>query len=155
MKRLLLAALLLGNMAQAASTATLLLSGTVQEIMEISVEPSANATNLNISGGEIAKQVAIATETSNSLSGYKISLRSLNASRLVHTANSSKSTSYTISYNGGSYISLSNVDQVVKSVNSLSGLATQTSDIKVNVLAYVGAPAGTYSDIVTISISAN
>lgn len=152
---LLLTVLLLGSMAQAASSGTLLLSGTVAAINDLNIVPNVDATNLNISGGELAKQVAVATETSNSLNGYRISMKSLNGSKLQHTVDNSKFTTYTISYDGGSYVSLSTSDQTVKNVSSLNGLTTQTSNIKVNVVAYPTAPAGVYSDLVTVSIVAN
>lgn len=44
MKQLLLAALLLGSMAQAASTGTLIISGTVAPINDLTIIPNSNAT---------------------------------------------------------------------------------------------------------------
>jgi hypothetical protein len=155
MKQLLLAALLLSNMAQAATTGTLIISGTVAAVNDLSITPSVNAMSLNIISGEVSKQIGLATETSNSLSGYKIRMRSLNGSKLAHTVDNSKNTDYTISYNNGNYVNLSMSDQDVKNVSSLNGLTTQTSDIKINVVPYPNAPSGVYSDTVTISIVAN
>ena len=156
MKQLLLTAIIfLSITTNAASTGTLLLSGVVEPVNDISIAPTASATTLNITNGEITKLVATATETSNNLTGYKITMRSTNSSKLVHTIDNSKFTTYTISYNGGPYISLTTTDQEVKNVTSLNGLTTQSSDIKVNVVAYPTAPTGTYNDLVTISIAAN
>ena len=156
MKALLLVTLLvIGQSAYSASTGTLFLSGTIAAVNDLVITPYADATNLNIITGETAKLVAKATETSNSLAGYRISARSANASKLVNTINSGYYTTYTFSYNGGSYITLSSSDQDVKNVSSLDGLTTQESDIRVNVAAFPTGPAGTYTDTVTLSIIAN
>ena len=82
-------------------------------------------------------------------------MRSANASKLVHNVDNTKSTAYTVSYDGAAAISLTNADQDVKNVSSLAGLTTNTSDVSVNVTAFPTAPAGTYSDTITISIVAN
>jgi len=156
MKSFLLATFLVASSSTfAAATGTLIISGTISPVNDLTITPTVDATNLNIIAGETAKLVASATETSNSLTGYKIRMKSLNSSKLVNTVNATYHTNYTISYNGGSYLTLSNVDQDVKNVSSLSGLTTQNSDIKVNVTAYPTGPAGVYSDTITVSIIAN
>jgi hypothetical protein len=148
-------ALLLSTSVFAASTGTLVISGTVAPINDLSITVDAAANNLNITGGEVGKKVATVSETSNSLTGYSISMRSANGSQLKHTVDSSKQTSYTVSYDGGAYTTLSTSDQVVKNSGSLSGLTSDSSEVKVNVVAHPTAPAGVYSDTITISISAN
>lgn len=156
MKTLLLTSLLLiTTHLQAASTGTLFISGTVAAINELVITPNNDAVNLNITNGEVNKQVAIATETSNNLAGYKIYAKSLNSSKLVHNVDSNYHTTYTMSYDGGSPVTLSSSDQVVKNVSSLAGLTTDNSDIKVNVAAAPTLPSGVYSDVITISIVAN
>jgi hypothetical protein len=138
----------------AASSGELTISGTVSAVNDIIITPKAAATALNIIGGESAKSVATVSETSNSVTGYTISMRSANGGLLVNLDNDTKSTSYQVSYNGGDYLSLSTVDQPVKST-STSELVTESSDVSVNVSAYGTAPAGTYEDVITISIAAN
>ncbi len=154
-KMLLMSLLLLTTSAFAVSSGPLALSGVVVAVNDITITPNANATTLNIINGESAKSVADVSETSNNLTGYSISMRSANASKLVHSVDSSKSTSYKISYDGGLAISLTIADQEVKNVASLAGLTTVSSNVKVDVTPYATAPAGTYSDTITISIAAN
>jgi len=139
----------------AASTGTLIISGTVSAINDISIVATTDATNLNITGGNSGLVVANVSETSNNLNGYSIKLRSLNASKLVHSVDATKFTTYKVSYDGGTMISLTTSDQVVKTSGSLSGLTTDSSAVAVDVVPYSTAPAGTYSDTITISISAN
>lgn len=156
MKKLVLTALLvLSSSAFAANSGNLFISGTVLPVNDLIITANSNATNLNITGGESNKLVASVSETSNNLTGYKISMKSANASLLVHSVDSSKSTGYTVSYGGGAAATLSTTAQVVKNVGSLAGLTTNNSDVHVNVSAYALAPAGTYSDTITISIAAN
>lgn len=139
----------------AASTGTLLLQGVVNLVNDIVITANANATTLNILGGETNKLVASVAETSNNLLGYHIEMSSANAGQLKHTIDSSKQTAYTVSYNGGAAVALTATPQTVKNVASLSGLATANSNVNVNVTAYPTAIAGTYQDTVTISIVAN
>ena len=141
----------------AASTGTLNLSGVVAVVNDISVTANAQASTLDIVGGETNLTVATAQESSNNLAGYTIQLYSNNGGELQNGSDASKKTGYQLSYDGGSMITppLSSSPATVKSVNSLSGLTTNTSDIKINVTPYATAPVGTYTDTVTLSIVAN
>lgn len=139
------------------ASGTLTISGVVLAINELEITPI-NNTNLNIEGGETARLVGTVSERSNSFTGYKISMSSLNGSKLVNAADVSgnTNTAYTVSYDdNASYVSLTSSAQVVKTVSSLTALTTVSSNVKVNVTAKAGAPAGTYSDTITISIAAN
>ena len=156
MKKIVLAGLiLLTSAAFAANTGTLVISGVVTAVNDLLIAPTPEATTLNITGGETGRLVAAVQETSNSLTGYNIKMRSANASKLVHGTDPSKSTAYTISYDSGAAVSLTTSDQIVKNISSLTGLTTVSSNVNVNVTAYPLAPAGTYSDTITISIAAN
>ncbi len=153
---LLPAALFLTQHAHAADTGTLLLQGVVNVVNSIVVTPNGtNNTTLDIVNGESGKLVASVAETSNNLTGYKINAKSLNGSELRNTSDSSKKTTYTLSYDGGSAVSLSTTYQEVKNVSSLTALTTNNSNVNVNVNAYASAPAGTYEDTVTFQIVAN
>lgn len=156
-KLLVLSALLLTTgAAQAASTGTLLLQGTVALVNDIVVTPNgSNNTTLDIVGGAAGVLVASVAETSNNLTGYKINAKSDNGSELRNTSDATKKTTYTISYDGGSAVTLTTSYQQVKNVTSLTGLTTNNSNVNATVAAYAAAPAGTYSDTVTFQIVAN
>lgn len=149
------ALLTLGTVANAASSGTLLIQGTVAVVNDIVINANANATTLNITGGETNKLVATVDETSNNLAGYIIQVSSVNASKLVNTTDNTKQTGYTLSYDGGTAVTLTSTAQTVKTVSSLTGLATDTSNVNVNVTALATAAAGTYQDTITIAIVAN
>jgi hypothetical protein len=152
----LLSAALVSSQAMATSSETLVLSGTVAVVNDISINPVAGAYDgLNITAGQSNLTVANVDETSNNLAGYKITLASANAGELRNTANAAKKTTYTVSYGGGTAAAPSSSAQIVKNVSSLNALTTTSSALNVNVTAYPSAPAGTYNDTLTLAIVAN
>lgn len=155
MKNLFTAALILASASSmAATTGTLLLTGTVAEEVAILVTPEAAATTLDLSASPTALKVASVNEKSNSNTGYKIAVKSANGGLLENGA--LDSLAYQISYDGGSAISPTTADQDVKTV-STAGVYDADSDVNIS---YTGKPAaqmveGTYSDTLTFTISAN
>lgn len=150
-----IAGLALSTTAMAADSGTLLLEGVVADNTSIQVNAEGTANrSINILGGENQKLVGKAVEQSNNLNGYKILMKSDKGGKLVHTTDATKSTTYQVSYNDASAVSLTTTNQQVKEVTSLSGLTSYTSNIKVNVTAYANAPSGTYQDTVTVTIQA-
>ena len=141
---------------QAASSGQLTISGTVALVSTVAVTANGtNNVNLSISGGETGKNVASVLETSNDALGYVISVSSANGGQLVLQGQATVKTAYQISYDGGSYAQPSAAGATVKTVSSLSGLTTHSSVVLVNVTAFPAAPAGSYSDLITVSIVAN
>ncbi|MGZ3725609.1 MAG: hypothetical protein ACXWQQ_07400 [Pseudobdellovibrio sp.] len=152
MKNLLLtvAALLTATSTFAATSATLVINGTVSAVDSVVIHD--NAVNMPIvAGGTVT--AATVDEASNRVGGYKINLHSANASKLVNTTNGTYKTAYTVSYDGAAAVSLSTTDQTVKTVSSYQ--ATDTSNLVVNVTAFPTAPSGVYSDTITVSIVSN
>ncbi|MBX3041277.1 MAG: hypothetical protein KF789_11280, partial [Bdellovibrionaceae bacterium] len=138
-----------------ATTGTLLLEGEVQDATSIVIQPEASAhRSLDILAGESNRLVGNAVESSNNLAGYTVTARSASGGLLVHTTASSISTGYRLSYNGGTPLTLTTTDTVVKDVTSLSALTTATSAIRVDVTAFPTAPTGLYQDVVTFTIQA-
>jgi hypothetical protein len=140
----------------AATTANLLLRGTVGTINEISIAPNgANNTTLDIVNGEVGKNVATATEISNNAAGYKIMMSSTNGGSLINTSASLQSTTYTVAYDGGASTAPTTTPAMIKNVSSLSSTSVHVSSILVDVDAYPTALAGNYEDTLTLSIVAN
>jgi hypothetical protein len=142
--------------AWAASSDTLLLQGSVTAVNDIAVTAVAGVNDsLDITGGVSGLTVANVAETSNNLAGYKITMASANAGELRNTADATKKTTYTVSYDGAAAVTPGTSAAQVKNVSSLSGLTTNSSALQVNVTAYPAAPAGTYNDTLTLAIIAN
>lgn len=150
MKKLLFTLILSSNVAMAASTGTLVLEGVVPTSYNLVVTASGN-TNLNITGGETNKTVANVREISNSPNGYKIVARSANGGKLQ---SASDFTTYTLSYDGATAVSLTTANTTVKTVSSQTSVVDLTNTVRVNVTAKSSALAGTYTDTVTFEIQA-
>jgi len=141
----------LSTSAFALTEGLLTLTGVVDVRYEISLDNS--SATVDIINGENGKLVATATEVSNNLTGYKILMSSARGSKLMHT-NLVNFVAYTVSYDGSGPITLSNADQQVKPASALSGLTTDTSQIRVTFPGQPNALAGTYSDTITVKIAA-
>ncbi|MBD66859.1 MAG: hypothetical protein CME62_16775 [Halobacteriovoraceae bacterium] len=151
-----LTALVLSLKSFAATTGDITISGTVDA--ELSLTLSTNSyTTLDIEGGG-DHTVATANEVCNDLDGYKIYGYSTNGSELQNTDNTNVSTSYTVKYDGSSAVSLGagSANKVqLKDSGALTSSADEDSDIVVDVSAFATAPAGTYTDTITLEIVAN
>lgn len=113
----------------AATTGTLLLQGTVAEVVSIVVTPEAAASTLDLSASPAALKVASVNEKSNANTGYKISVKSANNGLLQN--GSLDSLAYQISYDGGSAISPTTADQDVKTV-ATAGVYDDDSDVNIS-----------------------
>lgn len=156
MKKVILTTIVaLGSLAFAADTGVITLSGSIDVVNEIVITQNEIATNLDILEGESGANVASVEESSNSPTGYTIFMNSVNDSNLVNTENGTESTDYTVSYDGGTPISLTTSDMAVKTVGSLSGLVTDNSEVNLIVTAFPSASSGFFTDLITVSIAAN
>lgn len=149
-----LAALALTATAFANNTGTLLLKGVVAEEVSLAVTAETAATTLDLSASPTNLKVAAVNEKSNTNTGYKIELKSVNGGLLKN--GSLDSLAYEIAYGGGSFVSPTTVDQAVKTQN-VADVYDVDSDV---LIRYTGKPAvemveGEYSDTLTFTISAN
>ena len=139
----------------ASDTGTLTLTGTVAAKYEISLDT--NTATVDIVNGNTKLLAATATEVSNSLTGYKVQMKSLKGSKLVNSSDATKFTTYKVFYgsNPTGYTLSDTTYQTVNSPNpSPYSVTPVQSAIKVDVVAYALAPAGTYSDVITVNIAA-
>lgn len=152
MKLLAITLSLIAMTAQAATTGTLLLKGTVPEMMSITVVPETIAVALPLDITQVDTKVATVTEASNSNTGYKVTITSSNLGNLARTGGS-ELFPYTMKY-GGQSVNLAS-SQVF--TNSTISAVNVSKDVQVS---YTGVPAsnmvaGEYTDTVTFTIEAN
>lgn len=140
----------------AATTGTLLLQGTVAEVLNIVVTPEAVASTLDLATTQSDLLVATVNEQSNSNSGYTISISSANDGNLLRSGGT-ETFAYTLKYAGAS-VSLagSSSTPVTAKTQSTAGTYDVNSNVEVS---YTGVPAtsmvaGTYADTLTFEISA-
>lgn len=149
-KLIALSLLVLSVPALAANTATLLLKGSIPQVLNISVAPESVSSALDLTTTQSNTKVATINEKSNSHGGYKVTISSQNLGVLK---NSSHSFVYSLSYNGSSLNLTSSVTQ--------SHSVSQAVNVNKNLnISYTGVPAeqlvaGDYSDTITFTIAAN
>lgn len=143
------------SISYAAPSGSLLLRGTVPNVMSIVVNADPLAQTLDLIAGMTNIKIGSATEQCNALNGYSIQLSSVNAGSLVHSVDATRKIGYQLSYNGGAMAKPSALPITVKNVPSLTTLTTNTSNINITIPANPNAVSGIYNDTVTISIIAN
>lgn len=155
MKKILLIAITaaLTTSAFAATSGTLLLKGIVPRLVSIVVTAETIAANLPLNTTQSNTKVAEVNEKSNSNTGYKVTIASANAGKLVHQSVASSSVNYTLRYNN-SAVNLASAQTI-----TYSSAASVNADRNVDI-SYTGVPhenliEGNYQDTITFTIAAN
>ncbi len=157
MKAFFLGTLISSFGAQAATTGQLLLQGVVPAILAISVSPQPIATALDLTSTQTDLLIGSVSEQSNSNTGYKITVSSLNDGSLLRSGGS-ETFNYTFKYDGQSInlVGSSNTPVTAKTEGT-GGSYNTSSDVTVSYTGVAAASmvAGTYQDTLTLEISAN
>lgn len=150
MKKIITAALLtMSTLSFAATTATLQLKGTIAQVLDISIIAEGVATSLNLTQNASNIKVATLTEKSNSNTGYKVTVSSLNNGKLK---NGSALFPYTLGYNS-QQLNLNSPQTQTYSVGAYS--VSKDVSISYTGIAQEALVAGDYTDTVTFTIAAN
>jgi hypothetical protein len=142
----------------AQSSATLTISGSVSAVNTITVAPQSGYNALDLVNGATDKLVGIATETSNDVLGYHVTLASANAGTgsqafLKGTGGNTDVVNYSVKYNGNA-VTLSAGSATVTSTTGRTPSSGVTKDIAVT-FAGSWLAADTYSDTITLTIAGN
>lgn len=148
-----LLALLVSAPALAATSGTLLLKGVVPAKLDITVAPTALASNLPLDVTQNNGHVANLTAKWNTINGARVTVTSANGGQLRHTSVANSAIPYTLQAQGIGSFSLSSPHSYDAAV---SGPQSHTRAIGIN---YTGVPhdqlaQGDYTDTVTFTISA-
>ncbi len=147
------AVLMLGNaFATAATTGSIVLSGTVPARTSITVTPSPGYNDLDLEDGVNNKTVATVTEYNNTQNGYTVTVSSANAGQLKGPF--SVFVPYTARYNGF-LINLSGANATVTSQGAQTGVVSASKLLNISISPQSDLVQGTYSDTLTFSITAN
>lgn len=137
----------------AATSGTLLLKGIVPRLVSIVVTAETIAANLPLNTTQSNTKVAEVNEKSNSNTGYKVTISSANAGKLVHQSVSSSSVNYTLRYNN-SAVNLASAQTITYS-SAASVNATRNVDISYTGVPHENLIEGNYQDTITFTIAAN
>lgn len=142
--------LLVSFKAYSATQATLLLKGTVPQLLSVEVTPESTAQNLDLSTSANNVKIAEVREKSNSSTGYKILVKSANGGKLI---NGSEEFPYSIRY-ASSAVNLTSADQEVKNV-STRGVVDSEVDISYTGVEPELMKEGDYTNTITFTIQVN
>ena len=136
----------------AATSANLLIKGTVPSVVSIAVVAETIATSLPLDLTQSNTRVAKVTEKTNAVNGYKVTVESVNKGKLLRSGGTEQF-GYNLAYNGQAL----NLITPAPINYSSSVKGEQVRDVNIS---YTGIPsesmvAGDYVDTVTFSIAAN
>lgn len=137
----------------AATSGTLLLKGVVPRLVSIVVTAETIAANLPLNTTQSNTKVAVVNEKSNSNTGYKVTVASANAGKLVHQTVAASSVNYTLRYNN-SAVNLASAQTITYS-SSASVNANRDVDISYTGVPHENLIEGNYQDTITFTIAAN
>lgn len=148
-------ALGLGNIAaEAATSADLTLTGTVDQ--DCSVALNTSSYSVDLLNGEADSTVATVTETCNDADGFVVSFSSANSGVLQNDDDANEQKAYTISYGSGSGSidtqSLSSTQSIAYSTYTAGNAVPLRMNLNAHTVGVLAA--GTWSDVVTVSIAA-
>jgi len=141
----------------AATTGVLQLQGVVPAVLSISVSAQPVATNLDLATNQTNLLVGSVTESSNSNTGYKISVSSLNDGNLKRSGGA-QTFGYTFKYDGNSInLAGSSTTPAVAKTQLVAGSYSVSSNVTVSYIGVAASSmvAGTYQDTLTFEIAAN
>ncbi len=144
------ALLTMSSLSFAATSATLQLKGTILQALDISIVPESVATSLNLTQTASNLKVAVISEKSNSNTGYKVTVSSLNNGKLK---NGSQLFPYTLGYNSQNLNLNSPQTQTYSTIQAYN--VSKDVTISYTGIAQDALVAGDYVDTVTFTIAAN
>jgi hypothetical protein len=140
--------------ATAATSAQLFLKGLVPVKLDLAiVQTQGSLDGFDLTKALTNEKVATVTETSNSVSGYKIRSKSLNNGRLINASDSNSSVPYTLTYNNLAVNLNQNYTDIGNSSSTQKGSVSK--DIKMSYTVVNNLVSGTYQDTVEFEIIAN
>ena len=145
-------------MANAATIGNITLTGLIPANRSISVSPQGSYSNLDLVGNTTNSNYLIANvqEKSNALTGYKVTLSSLNSGKLMRAGSVTEFLAYTATYNGAA-VTLSSTAVIVTNVTSQTSVVNTTKPLRITYTAFSDPSdvlEATYSDTLTFTISA-
>jgi len=135
--------------AKAATSGKIELQGRVGENCTVAVTQLPKGTALDIVTGEKAAQVANVVESCNIGAGYKVSLTSANAGKLLNPLTGAQTVRFDVGYDNATGV----IAQELVALRDTAQFGKQVP-VTVSFPANPQAIAGTYSDTVTVTIAA-
>lgn len=154
-----LALIATGLTSLAATTGSIIPSGTVATSTSITVTSHAGYNTLDIATGFTDTVIASVNEKCNKKNGYTVTLQSANAgstaqANLSGTGDNTDTVNYSMKY-GGTAVTLSSGSATVTSATAKTNGSGVDKDLSVTISSGIWVNTDTYSDTLTLTIAAN
>ncbi len=143
-----------------ATTGSLVLTGTVSGIMDLTVTPEPSASALDLINTQIGLKVATVNEKSNKAAGYTIKLESASAiaagsdiSSLIGTVGNSDTIDYALHYDSNFVVFENGIATITDSTQTTSASGVD-KDLTISYSGDNSLSEGSYSDTLTFTIAA-
>lgn len=142
-------------MAQTSANDSVTVTGTVQEVIAVTISGGAPAFNITPEVAVVDQNIGTVTLNSNDPDGYDVELTSANDGGILQNVGLDETIAYTVKYNGGSAQSLSSTPPLnVENVTTqTSGEETRTLTLGIEGSASQGRSAEAFSDTITVTIT--
>ena len=145
---------LISSQANAATSGSVVITGTVSEVVAVSVTANQNSFSITPGVAIDNQNIAGITVNSNDQDGYTVSLSSTRDGSKLANGDGDEFMAYTVSYNGSSDISLSTSATVVETTTGqTSGALSRSLTLDIAGSQSVGRSAEAYSDTITVVIA--
>jgi hypothetical protein len=143
-----------------ATTGTLVLTGTVAGVVDITVTADAIAGTLDLGTTQTDLKVATVNEKANIVAGYTVTVASTNgvngslaSGRLNGTLGETTSVAYTVTYNAIPVILVNGAAQITDAT-AATAIAGVNKDLEISYTGDAGLEPGIYTDTLTLTIAA-
>jgi hypothetical protein len=135
-----------------ADTDTVVVTGTVQSVLTISIAGGSPSFNITPEVAVTNQDLGTITINSNDPEGYDVTLKSTNTGGLKNVA-ADETIAYTVKYNSGGAITLTTTAQNVENVTTqTAGAVTRTLTLDITGPASLGRSAEAFTDTITMEI---
>jgi hypothetical protein len=135
----------------ASNTSTLVLTGIISKKADVGLVSSATSTNLDLETTQSNLSIGSLTCKSNSDQGYKVTIASLNQGKLVNTVLPNTPIAYVLKVDTTPV----NLSSTVMLNFTNKGISVKDINISYTGVDAYSTEIGTYSDIVTFTVSTN
>ena len=136
-----------------AATDTVLVTGTISEVVTVAITPNSNSFSVTAGSAVTDQDIATIAINSNDPQGYDVTLTGTHATSILENGGASASMAYTVKYNGGSATGVTTIaTNVESSTGQTAGAVNRSLTLSIAGSESTGKPAEAYTDTITVEI---
>ena len=136
-----------------AATDTVLVTGTITEVVTVNITPNNNSFTITAGTAVSDQDIATIAINANAPLGYDVTMAGTNLTSILENAANDETMAYTVKYQGGSAIGLTSSPVNVENVaTQTTGSENRTFTLSIAAGESVGKSAEAFTDTVTVQI---